>query len=814
MAKMPLRALKNTKFFSLYKNLLDGKILSKPEAQALLTAAVIFMNNEDNNIAAFGYRIVVLYSNLTGDYKPLYDVALSKGFMPIVRSAEKYLFSDLGGEHFFPQYFSALLDQYRDGDAVLTEQQVNLNSFFSEHDDTDVTVTAPTSYGKSELIASFCNRNITASICVIVPTKALLAQTKQRLLSLRKSDDRRKIVTHAEMLHIDDINIVVVLTQKRLLRFFIQRPNFNFDTVFVDEAHNLLGDDARSLLLAKVIVLQKSRNSNSKIKFLTPFLVEEGSLHLRYVGFETEDFKVMESLKTERYHIVDFRKDGILHHYDQFLDEFWQGDEDRALDGISFIRRHAAKKNIIFFNLPKKIEIFIRELLPTLEPVESEVVARVCESIAEFLHSDYLLVEGLRKGVLYHHGSVPDIVKLYAERAYSDVPEIQHIICNSTLLEGVNIPAERMFVMENKKGLKKLSQSQFRNLVGRICRFREIFHPDTGSLTMLEPNIYLVGTDKYLPSNANLEKFIKDNAQVDLKVVDRIDNVLLDESVLDDDEYIESKREADEFLEVVLPGTTGLDVARPQTATGRACLLNNISEIDILQFETEIHQEIASIKIPLQTSNEILETITRAFVPYLKPNYAYDVIRRIEEESAQKFYSMLIDWKIKNTSYAEMIANFLHYWENFGSDEVYVGKWGEIERGESHRKNWVKIGDKTYAEKVNLAIVRIKEEQDLVENSILKYVELLNDLGKISDGLYLDIKYGTRNHDKIMLINNGINSSLAGKLIDLYADCIDVSLSAGHTILLPVLIERMRENNENEIFVFEAGLHMGLTHEF
>ncbi len=813
MSKAPLRTLRNSDFFELYQTLLTRGELSRAKAETLLSAAVLFLNHENPEVSALGYRIVVMYANLTGDYVPLYDVALGRGFMPIVDSVQSGLAAEDEPIHFFPEYFSSLLELYEVEDAVFTEQQLDLGNFFDEHNLTDVVVTAPTSYGKSELISRFCNQNLQSNICVLVPTKALLAQTKQRLLKKRVAEDNRQIITHAEMFQGGEHNFLAVLTQERLLRFFIKHPGVNFNFVFVDEAHNLLGEDSRALLLAKVIILQKRRNPASRFKYLTPFLVDQKNLQIRYAEIEPADYKVKEGLKTERYYVIDCREREAVHLYDQYFDKFVQCGDDIYDDELQLVSQLAAKKNIIFFNLPKKIEQFMRDFLPRNDDVESESIARVCESISDFLHNEYLLVEGLRKGILYHHGSVPDIVKLYIERAYTEIPEIRHIVCNSTLLEGVNIPAEKMFILEKTKGSRNLTKSQFRNLVGRVCRFNEIFS-GTGNLTMLEPEIYLVGTDAYLDGRANLRKFIKKVAQVDLKLQDEIDNVLLEEMLIEDEEREERKLEADEFLENVLPGTTGLDVARAATPVGRACFLNNITEIDVLRHEVEIQSILDGLDAPLQTSNQVMALVAGAFIPFLKDGVAFDIIRRLQEENAQTFYAMLIDWKIRGASYSEMIGNFLRYWESMGGDEVYVGKWGDIAREGSYRQSWVVISEKTHAEQVNLAIVRIKEEQDFVDNHLLKYVELLNDLGKIDGDLYLQIKYGTTNQDKIRLMNFGVNSILAGKLIDNYTEFVDVELDTGVVSLRPELIDQMRRNRENEILVFEAGMHLGLTHEF
>ena len=231
-----------------------------------------------------------------------------------------------------------------------------------------------------------------------------------------------------------------------------------------------------------------------------------------------------------------------MKNYDQYFDRYWDRTELGSQTEEGFIVENSARKNIIFFNLPKKIELFARNFLSHLPSVESPALERVCRNIAAFLHSEYLLVEALRKGILYHHGAIPDIVRLYAERAFSEIDCIRYIICNSTLLEGVNIPAEKIFLMETKKGLRNLTQPQFRNLIGRICRFSEIFDVHDGDLKLLEPEVVVLDSDRFTAANANVEKFLRGVAKVDAKLKEPTENVLLDAMVIDDED-IGSKNE-------------------------------------------------------------------------------------------------------------------------------------------------------------------------------------------------------------------------------------------------------------------------------
>lgn len=73
-------------------------------------------------------------------------------------------------------------------------------------------------------------------------------------------------------------------------------------------------------------------------------------------------------------------------------------------------------------------------------------LARAVETIKDYIHPDYLLARSLQHGVVYHHGSVSDTVKLYVEHIFSSISAIGFIVSNSTLLEGGNIPATRLFM--------------------------------------------------------------------------------------------------------------------------------------------------------------------------------------------------------------------------------------------------------------------------------------------------------------------------------------------------------------------------------
>lgn len=812
MTGITLRTIRKTNLPELYIKLLLREQISSEQREALLKIALLLMNAGDDNAKDFGYRIIVLDANLSADYKPLYDIAIGKGYIPITKAIENraelsYFFE----ERFFSAFLSGFGETYNSGGIYLTAQQAELNSYFDEHADEGVAVIAPTSYGKSELFVRFCNSHPDATIAMIVPTKALLSQIRKRVLhGIGEAASARKIITHPEMYNEGDTGFVAVLTQERLLRIIQDDRDLTFDFVFIDEAHNLLSGDQRSMLLAEVIALLSRRSDATSLNYLTPFLVSSDSLTTRYSKAKYTEFRISEHLKSERYHVVDLRgnTDRTLKIYDQYIDAFIPVPVELHGNEIAFIRKNSADKNVVYLNSPPKLEKFANGLADAGEGLEDPELSAACEDIAEFLHKDYGMLDCLKKGVIYHHGSVPDVIKLYVENLYSINPSIRYIVSSSTLLEGVNIPAEKLFLLECRKGRSYLSASQFKNLVGRVCRFSELFDRENGSLSMLEPEIYIVASSRYMASNANIDSFVRERVKIDKPIKDELDNVMLESVEITSENQAEIDR-ANEFLENIEPGITGTDATYANTVVGRLCYINNITEFDVLKSEREIDELLAEIEAgghAITDAEELMEVLHLAFIVHI-PEGKHRHLQRLSEESAKRFYRMFIKWRMRNASFAEMIKRFIDYWDSIDDTLVYVDKWGDTARPGSHRERWVDVSEKTQKQKVNLAIVRIKEEQDFLDNQIMKFVEVLNDLELLDEELYTRIKYGTTDLRKITLMKNGFSAGLASLLLGKYEAFLLIDVDENTVNLKRGIQEAMRENDENKIYVFEAGFY-------
>lgn len=385
--------------------------------------------------------------------------------------------------------------------------------------------------------------------------------------------------------------------------------------------------------------------------------------------------------------------------------------------------------------------------------------------------------------------------------------EIKYVVTSSTLLEGVNLPADKLYILDNRKGLGYLSPSNFKNLIGRVCRFSEIFKEEP-KLKKLEPEIYLV-ISEFFRNRAQVEKYLQKTMKVDKTVSDELENILLRNTEMNQKQTEELNKEK-EFIENYEEGTlVEFDGRKTQTMIGKACFANNITELDIFKSEHVMQKKINYLKgneIIIRTTENLFQVLYQVFFKYIEDNDKNQNLRRFQYQETRNFYNMFLNWRIRGASYSEMIASFMGHWDNLiknhGDTLVYVDRWGDQTRG-GIRELWTDIRKKSHKEKINLAIVRIKEEQDFLDNTVIKYIEVLNDLHLLDEVLYLKIKYGTDDKLKVLLVKNGLSLGLANLVADQYSRYLKINYANNTVKYKDEIIEKMQENDENEVLIYE-----------
>ncbi|HEY6530594.1 MAG TPA: DEAD/DEAH box helicase [Cellvibrionaceae bacterium] len=803
---LTLRTIRNSDIENVVKTLYFSHLNPNQEI-TILKIAILFLNNSAQDIKDFGYRLLVKYSMNTDKYIPLYDVATLLGYTPISKLLKNSdLIENNGG--FANSFIESFHETLKHDGNYQTESQNNLFDNFQKSMNISVAVVAPTSYGKSQLIEQSVSNNPEKNIAIIVPSKALISQTRARIKKSITHPTEQQLIIHHDMKIDNSRPIIAVVTQERMLRLFQKHAALSFDIVFIDEAHNLLSGDKRSRLLASSIILAKIRNEKAALKYLTPFLVSSESLQIVVKNHTVKEIKISEKLKTEDFFVCDINNDGKLKQYDQYLDRHFDVNGETYKDDLALLRIKRKRKNIIYLNKPKDIESYADILAREYKTSANSEIEAICNDISEYVHPKYRLLDCLKKGVAYHHGSVPDIVRGYIESSFKKINSIRWIVTNSTLLEGVNIPAETLFILDARKGRSNLTSSQFKNLAGRVNRFSEIFNPTDGSPQLLVPSIYLIASN-YSRSGANIDQYIQRVTKVDKKVADEIENPLLELSGTSDD-VIQDRDEELTYIENIEPGSLSRDDLKiAKFPIGRLCYIHNVFEFNINDSEESMNLSILeyrSIGAQISDAEELMKVISDIFLSKIIDDDYHSNLIRLKNTAAQSFYAMLFDWRMNQVNYKRMISKFTLYWKTIRDKDrdsvVFAGKWGNLTKG-GHIENYVDLNGLSDYEMINLAIVRIKEEQDFIDNNLVKFLEILNDLELVDTHLYSMVKYGTVDPVQIALIKNGLTHIAATVLATKYNALIEID-DQDNVIISNRIIEILQSSNEKRIIIFEV----------
>ncbi|MCT9821127.1 DEAD/DEAH box helicase [Microbacterium sp. W1N] len=775
----------------------------------VLRFAVLFLRSDDALLQRLGYRVLLQYAQVTGDYEPIHDIARVKDLMPVVVAAERLQSTLSSTDSFHDLLHVAHRTNFRvagagDDETYRTRGQMELRQFNSRAQ--RAVVVAPTSYGKSEMLIDRVAASLGERICVIVPTRALIAQTRANLMSdSRVYDSRVRILTHPDS-YAGDASFVAVMTQERLQRLFVEQSDLALDALLIDEAHSVLQADGRAIDLAQVTLVAQHRNPGLRIAYYTPFVADPTLLRL--VGDELElPTKVTnEHVKAEKYLWARVGETALL--YDQFLNRFIETRREIPADPIDAIFVLAGRRTLLYVNKPSQAQKLAAEIAARLPELDlSEQAQRAIAAIGDLIDPAYSLIDAIKKGVFYHHGRVPDILRHYIERLFREDASVdpRYMVCTSTLLEGVNTPADRLIMLSHKRGRNTLSRSAFRNLAGRVGRFSEVFDPRRETLDLLQPEIALLPNAAYSDSRWNVENYLPQVADLQKAVVDKADNPLLAAA-----EDSLARAEALEYLENIEPGITQMLAPRSaQTEVGRLCFVHGVRDFDIFDNEHTIQSlvdEYRSRQVVLSDMAAVVDAVTDLFIERIDPESRTKAnLRRLaDNESARAFYSAFLSWRTQNAPYKVLISRFMGWWEQNDEEYVYVGtSWGE-ERLGGPLPLYVRMREKSHTERLNLAVAKVKEEHDFVDFNLMRYVDILSALDLLSERLHLNVKYGTTDPYLIALLRTGFSPELARLIEADYRDHVAVDLIADLVVVADSLATSMERDGANDVLIYEA----------
>ncbi len=353
---------------------------------------------------------------------------------------------------------------------------------------------APTSMGKSFIMEVFIKEQVMSgaklNFARIVPTKALINEVRKDTIDgLDKllEEMNYSVVTAASDYSLEeDHNFILVMTPERLLYLLISKPDFKLDYIFIDEAHKLTGKNSRAPFYYKIVdMLARQTPTMPHFIFASPnipnpevylklvteaekgtenalsstfapvsqfkFLISHESKSIRIFNDHTQDSIFICKYGNEKMSVVDF------------MNIMTQADMDRPL-----LER---KRNLAYFSGKDAAINAARAYAKDKDDIDDSDLAALAKDIRDQVHGEYFLTQLIKKGVAYHIGYLPASIRQRIERLFKD-GKITAMFCTSTLIEGVNLPADNLFITNYRSGRPPMTSVEFRNLIGRVGRIK------------------------------------------------------------------------------------------------------------------------------------------------------------------------------------------------------------------------------------------------------------------------------------------------------------------------------------------------------
>ncbi len=355
----------------------------------------------------------------------------------------------------------------------------------------NVAISAPTSAGKSFIIRRHIVESLLESVGValyIVPTKALINQISTEF----KNDLKNEAHVYTTYRPSDNLSKskVFVLTPERCMKL-MQDKNFPAPTIaFFDEIHNL-EDQSRGLIFENILHRLVRRCPGAQFIFAGPYIEDIVKPINQVSGLVLVDETTIASPVFQLKAAITFKPRSKVAGYRVFSqtgnviegemplkNALYSKTKNNQGDAIASFLDNLSKKESCIIFAPRKYsaERWALKIAPIIGMSSPEIVEGADQRVIDLIgfledeiHPEYCLIRSLRMGVAFHHAGLPDIARIEVEELYSD-NVIRHLVCTSTLLQGVNLPADKLVVINPANDKAPLTSFEFMNLIGRAGR--------------------------------------------------------------------------------------------------------------------------------------------------------------------------------------------------------------------------------------------------------------------------------------------------------------------------------------------------------
>lgn len=372
-----------------------------------------------------------------------------------------------------------------------------------------VAVSAPTSAGKSYLLClrAVQNAALYGGISFyIVPTVTLMNQVATDLFDIsRESGVKIKILTTVDgEIIAQQSPIFFVLTQERITERldFIAKDGFKLMQLIIDEVQNIerafdvVDSNSRAKMLVDVIIDLHDRFTPRLSVVSGPRISEIRSMATALFNQPVSEQSTTSSpVVNVAYSITPVGKYIEVKQFSELSSNHLTEIFDNTIGAIGFSKKvyndsfHAYLFNVVASNkgglifsptsgqCRKTAQSIARRLHKSTDP-------RIC-SLAAYIRAtvspSYDVAECIESKVAFHHGKLPPHIRNALEFAIGQ-SLIDHVVCTTTLMQGVNIPAKtvvlrnpNLFIRDVSGEKPSLSNYEIANLRGRAGRLLRDF---------------------------------------------------------------------------------------------------------------------------------------------------------------------------------------------------------------------------------------------------------------------------------------------------------------------------------------------------
>ncbi|WP_158634601.1 DEAD/DEAH box helicase [Brachyspira aalborgi] len=347
-------------------------------------------------------------------------------------------------------------------DVILHREQLKVLNLLLNNK--NVLLSAPTSFGKSYIIDALISIKKPQNVLIIVPTIALLDETRRRIYSKFKSD-YNIITTSNQNPHRRNIYI---LTQERAL-LYINRI-YELNLLIIDEFYKIADNSGRASILQKII--SYFMDISEQKYFLCPYI---------------DDINENPFVKKDSFLKLDFNTVIVKEHKKYKKFQYYGYKNIKLINLLKLIKNN---KNIIYTNsinsVNKLSSFLINKNITTNDNLDNNE-NNLLNSLLDWLKNNYTdkwyLYDLIKKGIGIHNGQIHRCLTQIQLKLYNDTKIINTIIATSSLIEGVNTQAKNIILYSNLIARDKIDRFTYNNIKGRSGRMFKYY---TGNIYLLE----------------------------------------------------------------------------------------------------------------------------------------------------------------------------------------------------------------------------------------------------------------------------------------------------------------------------------------